>query len=78
MGILGRFVSHFISGVVFFRQWAPDSMKHWAGAWTPAVYFFLYNGAQMRPELINNLVVVGIVWRALSRQRGVVTGGEAH
>lgn len=78
VGILGRFISHFISGVVFWSQWAPDSIKQWAGAWTPAVYSFLYNGAYMGPELIINLVVVGIVWRALSRQRGVVTGGEAR
>ncbi|MGE5589791.1 MAG: energy-coupled thiamine transporter ThiT [Bacillota bacterium] len=78
VAIVARFVSHFASGVVFFSQWVPESIQQWAGAWAPAVYSFLYNGAYMGPELIINLVVVGIVWRALSRQRGVVTGGEAH
>ncbi|MHB9144366.1 MAG: energy-coupled thiamine transporter ThiT [Symbiobacteriia bacterium] len=77
VGILGRFVSHVISGVVFFSQWTPENIKAWAGPWGGLTYSVLYNGAYMLPELIISLIMVGIVWRALNRQRGVPTGGEA-
>jgi thiamine transporter len=40
-----RFISHFISGVVFFGMYAPEGMS-------PIVYSFLYNGGYMLPEII--------------------------
>lgn len=40
-----RFVSHFISGTIFFDIWCPDG-------WNVAWYSVCYNGAYMLPELI--------------------------
>jgi thiamine transporter len=40
-----RFISHFISGSIFFAIWCPEG-------WNVAVYSLAYNGAYMLPELI--------------------------
>jgi thiamine transporter len=40
-----RFVAHFVSGVVFFGQWAPPELG-------PYVYSAIYNGSYLVPELI--------------------------
>ena len=40
-----RFVSHFISGTIFFDIWCPEG-------WNPAWYSVCYNGFYMLPELI--------------------------
>jgi thiamine transporter len=45
VGITGRFIAHFVSGVVFFPQYAPEGMN-------PIVYSALYNGAYIVPELL--------------------------
>lgn len=45
VALLGRFLSHFISGVVFFGQYAPPEF----GA---VLYSIIYNGEYMLPELI--------------------------
>jgi len=45
VALLGRFLSHFISGVVFFGQFAPPEF----GA---VLYSIIYNGEYMLPELI--------------------------
>jgi len=60
-GILGRFAASWLSGVVFFGQYAPKG--------TPAaVYSFLYNGSYLGAELIISLVIVGLVYPVLSRR----------
>ena len=43
-GLLIRFLSHFVSGILIWGQWAENM--------TPALYSFLYNGAFMLPEMI--------------------------
>jgi thiamine transporter len=50
VGVLGRFVFHFISGVVWFGEYAPEG--------TPVVlYSFLYNITYLLPEMM----IAGIV-----------------
>ena len=45
VALFGRFLSHFVSGVVFFGAWAPPEF----GA---VLYSLIYNGEYMLPELI--------------------------
>ncbi|UCB60841.1 MAG: energy-coupled thiamine transporter ThiT [Candidatus Bathyarchaeota archaeon] len=45
IGIFGRFLAHFISGVVFFGSYAPEGLS-------PIIYSALYNGAYIVPELL--------------------------
>jgi len=40
-----RFLSHFISGVVFFGMYAPEGMS-------PLIYSAVYNGSYMLPEMV--------------------------
>jgi thiamine transporter len=59
-GTLGRFVFHFISGVVFFAIYAPEG-------WNPALYSAAYNAAYLVPEMLITLVVVGGLLRVLQQ-----------
>jgi len=53
-GGTGRFVSHFISGVVYFANYAPWGM-------TPVVYSAIYNGSYMIPStIICALIIAGL------------------
>ncbi len=54
-----RFVSHFISGVVFFAMWMPEGWSN------PYIYSICYNGAYMLPEIIITCVVLFSVPRLL-------------
>jgi thiamine transporter len=45
IGIGGRFVCHFISGILFFATYAPAGMS-------PTVYSIIYNASYLIPELI--------------------------
>ena len=54
VGIFGRFLAHFTSGVWFFGIYAPEGMH-------PAVYSALYNGSYLLIELIVSLVITYIV-----------------
>jgi len=54
IGILGRFVAHFVSGIVFFSQYAPEGMN-------PAVYSAIYNGSYLVGELIVSSVLMFII-----------------
>ena len=47
----GRFVMHFISGVLFFAQYASEGMS-------PIVYSALYNGSYLIPEMAISLFIV--------------------
>ena len=46
-----RFLSHFLSGVVFFGMYAPEGMS-------PVVYSAVYNGSYMLPELVISGVLI--------------------
>lgn len=50
LGCFGRFCCSFLSGFVFYGQYAPEGMN-------PAWYSFLYNGTYMLPEC---LICIGI------------------
>lgn len=45
VGLFLRFACHFVSGVVIWKQWAPEGMS-------APLYSLLYNGTYMTPELL--------------------------
>ena len=57
VGMTGRFMSHFVSGVVFFATHAPESMS-------PVLYSAVYNGSYILPELAISLVIIYILLRS--------------
>jgi thiamine transporter len=54
VGILGRFICHFISGVVFFGQYA------WEG-WNVFAYSAAYNATYLVPEFIVSAIIIFIL-----------------
>lgn len=60
IGGAGRWLAHFLSGVVFFASYAPEGTS-------PAVYSAVYNGSYMLPEIVISVVVTLLVLRALQR-----------
>lgn len=57
LGITGRFLAHFVSGVWFFAEYAP------AGT-SPVVYSAVYNGGYLIVELIvSEIIMAMLVWR---------------
>jgi len=54
IGILGRFVCHFISGVIFFGQYA------WEG-WNVIAYSAAYNATYLFPEFIVSAIIIFIL-----------------
>ncbi len=57
LGILGRMISHVLSGVVFFSQYAGDQ--------NPWVYSIVYNATYLIPELIISILVLAVIWKPL-------------
>jgi len=51
-GMLGRFISHFISGLFFFYMYAKD----WG--MDPVTYSIAYNGSYLLPEFIVSAVII--------------------
>ncbi len=51
VAVFGRFVCHFISGVLFFASYAPKGMS-------PYWYSFAINGSILLPELIICLIIL--------------------
>ena len=54
VGIAGRFLCHFTSGLVFFATYAPEGMN-------PALYSAIYNAWYLIPELIVSSVFMLIL-----------------
>lgn len=50
IGLLGRFLMHFISGIIYFSQYAPEG-------WNTAYYSFIYNISYIAPEIIISIIV---------------------
>lgn len=48
IAVLGRFICHFISGIVFFASYAPEGTS-------PYLYAFLFNASYLLPELMITL-----------------------
>ncbi len=58
VGIAGRFIAHFVSGVIFFAIYAPQvylGLNIGANAY---LYSAIYNGTYLIPELIISLTLV--------------------
>lgn len=53
-----RFAAHFVSGVVFFGQFAPAGQPLW-------LYSLLYNGSYMVPETIILILLVQLMLRRM-------------
>ena len=51
VGIIGRFLAHFFSGIIFFADYAPEGMH-------PAIYSAVYNGGYLLVELVISIYVV--------------------
>lgn len=56
VGIGGRFLCHFVSGVIFFATYAPQGMD-------PALYSAIYNASYLIPELLISGVIMFILQR---------------
>ena len=56
VGMVGRFFSHFISGIVFFSSFVPAGIN-------PALYSVIYNGSYILPEFIVSAVMIYILVR---------------
>ncbi|MCX7657481.1 MAG: energy-coupled thiamine transporter ThiT [Oscillospiraceae bacterium] len=56
LALCSRFLSHVISGSIFFAIWCPDG-------WSPIPYAICYNGAFMLPELIFTLAGAAILFK---------------
>lgn len=54
LAFAGRFICHFISGVVFFASYAPEGMS-------PIIYSITANAAYMVPETLICLVILKIL-----------------
>ena len=54
VGIAGRFVAHFVSGVIFFASYAPEGMS-------PIVYSAIYNGSYLLPELVISIYMTYLI-----------------
>ncbi len=61
VGIGGRFVCHFLSGIVFFAAYAPEGMN-------PVIYSAIYNGSYLIVELAFSIVVMYVL-----AKRGIIT-----
>ncbi len=57
VGGIGRYTSHFISGVIYFASYAPPGMS-------PVVYSLVYNGSYMIPSIIICAVAIGILQKS--------------
>ncbi|MBN2334776.1 energy-coupled thiamine transporter ThiT [Candidatus Bathyarchaeota archaeon] len=60
VAMVGRFIAHFVSGVVFFGVYAPPELG-------PYVYSAVYNGSFMLPEFVISAVVIYLLI-----QRGIL------
>lgn len=59
LAIGGRMLSHVLSGVIFFSEYAGDQ--------NPWVYSIIYNSTYLIPELIISLVVLLLIWKPLRK-----------
>lgn len=53
LGVLGRFVFAFLSGVLFFASYAPEGMN-------PALYSAIYNGSYLLAEAVITLIIISL------------------
>jgi thiamine transporter len=51
LGVSGRFLAHFLSGIIFFSNFAPQGMN-------PALYSAIYNGGYLSAELVISIYII--------------------
>jgi thiamine transporter len=56
VAISARFVSHFVSGIVYFSSYAPSDEG-------PIIYSIVYNASYLLPEMIMTAIVISILVR---------------
>ena len=56
LSLVLRFVSHFISGSIFFDIWMPEEFNN------PYLYSLVYNGSYMLPETVFTLIGAGVIF----------------
>ena len=56
-----RYLCSFLSGIIIWREYAPETMPVW-------LYSLGYNGSYMIPEIILTAVASVLVIRALDKQ----------
>ena len=54
IGIVGRFLSHWVSGIVFWYIYTPEGM-------TPVLYSTIYNGSYILPEMVISGILIYII-----------------
>jgi len=59
LAIGGRLISHLLSGVIFFAEYAGDQ--------NPWVYSALYNGGYLLPEFIISSIILVLIWKPISK-----------
>ncbi len=61
VAIAGRFLSHFLSGIIFFATFAPEGTH-------PALYSIIYNGSYLGVEfIISGILIYGLIKRNILR-----------
>ena len=57
LGGFGRFFCHFVSGIVYFADYAPEGMS-------PVVYSAIYNGTYIIPSIIICAIIIGMLQKS--------------
>ncbi len=60
LAILGRFISHVLSGVVFFSE-NVKALDSWS-------YSLKYNGGYLSVELLVSIIIIVLIWKPISRE----------
>ena len=56
VALTGRFLSHFVSGVVFFAEYAPPELG-------PYLYSAIYNGSYILVEMVISGIIIYLLWK---------------
>jgi len=59
VGIFGRFLCHFISGVVIWATYVENV--------NPYIYSLIYNGTYLLPEMIISMLVLALIYEPINR-----------
>lgn len=59
IAIIGRMISHVLSGVIYFAEYAGDQ--------NPWIYSIGYNASYLVPELLISIIVLMIIWRPIQK-----------
>lgn len=60
IAMFGRFIFHFLSGVILWYTYAPEGMNIY-------LYSLVYNGGYLLPELVISAVIICAIYKPLKR-----------